>query len=186
MNGTTISSMLRFTNLLGSVGTWIVQPTIQVEIGEVYSFRTLMMKLVGGLFRFVIISFVKPDHSGIQLCFGISRFHFDVDFIFIFRPEDEIRRDKRLNNFTYTDESIDYRSWFVGYEGVGLYRKYSLAMENGISQIEFGAHPLCCLGLTNVSNPLTQHAIVGIQFANIQLSIHSALDSKLAWNGKSS
>jgi hypothetical protein len=176
MNGTT-SSMLRITNLLGYVGAWIIQPTIRVEIGEVYSFRTFTMKLIGGFFRILIICFVKPDHSGIQLCVGISRFHFDVDFIFILSPENEVRNDRRSNKFVYNDESIDYHSWFVGYEGIGLYRKYSLAEDNGISQFEFGAHPLCSLGLTNVSNPLTQHAIVGFQFANIQLSIHSAIDA---------
>jgi hypothetical protein len=72
----------------------------------------------------------------------------------------------------------DYQSWFLGYEGIGIYGKSSFAADDGLSQIEIGAHPIFCLGLTNVFNPLTQHAIVGVQVANIQLSIHSAIDAK--------
>jgi hypothetical protein len=178
MNETIISRREKLTTLLGQVGSWIITPSLKHQKGEAHNLQTLACKFGGGLLRFVCIRFNNPEHAGIQLCFGIFRFHFDFDFIFIARPENEIRNDKRINRYAFSDDKIDYHSWFLGYEGVGLFRKYSFASGSGVSQIELGAHPLFCISLTNFINPNTKHAIVMIQIANVQLSIHSAVDAK--------
>ncbi len=149
------------------------------DIGVAHCYRSLNFKVGGGLFSIGIVTFMNPDHSGLQFRCGIVRFHIDLDFMFIAHPENEVRNDKQINKLEYNDENIEYRSWFFGYEGIGIYRKYSQVAENGISQLEIGAHPLCCIGLTNIYHPSTQQAVVGIQFANLQISIHSAIDQKL-------
>jgi hypothetical protein len=179
MNEATLSTRPRFATLVGKMASWLFDPCLQLERGENFSYRTFRCKLGGGLFRLAIISFVKPDHSGIQLCFGIIRFHFDLDLFFIFRPEDEIRQDRRTNKLQYQDDEIDYHSWFLGYEGIGIYRKSSLSKALGISTLEMGAHPLFSFGITNVYHELTQHAIIGLQYANLQVSFHAAMDRNL-------
>ncbi len=176
MNEAIASTRPRIATLASRLATWLIDPSVQQERGEVARFRVLKCKFGGGLFGVAMIHFVNPDHSGIQLCFGILRFHMDFDFIFIARPENEVRNDKRMNKFEYTDETIDYRSWFLGFEGIGIFRKFSLVEGTQISQVEFGAHPLCAIGFTNVNNSLAQRAVVGLQFANIQVGIHSAID----------
>ena len=178
MNEAITSTSPRIATLASRLATWLIDPSVQQEQGEVARFRVLKCKFGGGLFSVAMIHFVNPDHSGIQVCFGILRFHIDMDFIFISHPENEVRNDKRINKFEYKDEHIEYRSWFLGYEGIGLFRKYSLTAGTQISQIEVGAHPLCATGFTNVNNSLIQRAVVGMQFANLQVGIHSALDAK--------
>ena len=179
MNEATISRIPRFATLVGQAVTWLIDPSVQEERGEDFSFRTFSCKLGGGLFRFVINSFVKTDHKGVQFGFGILRFHFDVDIIYIYRPENEIRNDKRTNKFAFSDATVDYRSWFIGFEGVGIYRKHSMVQGYGISELEIGAHPICNIGFINLYHQVTQHAIIGMQFANLQLTLHSAFDQNL-------
>jgi hypothetical protein len=176
MNEAMTSTRPRISILASRLVIWLIDPSLQKERGEVSRFRVLKCKFGGGLVTVAMNHFVNPDHSGIQLCFGILRFHVDIDFIFISSPENEVRNDKRINKFKYKDEHIEYKSSFFGYEGVGLFRKYSLAAGTQISQLEFGAHPMCAIGFTNVHNLQTQRAVIGIQFANLQVGIHSAID----------
>jgi uncharacterized membrane protein len=179
MNEATISPKTRFSTLVSQVATWLFNSSLQRESGEDFRFRTFRCKLGGGLLSFSLINFRNPDQSGIQICFGFIRFHYDVDLIFIPRPEAEIRNDRRINKFAYKDNAVNYHSWFLGFEGIGIYHKSSLTLENMISAIEIGAHPLISIGFYNVYHEITQHAIIGIQVINLQVSFHAAFDKKL-------
>jgi hypothetical protein len=179
MNGTGISIRNRLTTLRETIGVWIIEPIIYRERGAGHSYRSLKCKMGGGLFSFTVIAYINPTHSGLQLCVGIFVFHLDLDLMFIVRPEDEFRNDKQTNKVNYNDGKLDHRSWFIGYEGIGIYRKYSMVGEYGISQLEVGASPLCGIALTNIYHPITQRVVVGIQFANLQVCLHSVIDENL-------
>ena len=119
------------------------------------------------------------DASGVILMMGISRFHFDIDLISNRYPEREIRLDRRCHSIDHHEDNLTFKSWFLGFEGIGIYRELSGNNGYGNSSIEIGAHPLISLGLINHYSPFTHHAVVGFKLLNLQLNLHSALDAKL-------
>lgn len=149
--------------------------TNQSENSLIHSVR---YSIINGWIIFGAVAFIRPDMSGVTLLLGIKRFHVDLDLLYTPRPEDEIRNDKLPNRQTVEKYQSQFESWFLGYEGIGIYREKSMSGDFRVSRLEIGAHPLLELGFYNFNHPATTQAVLGIHFINFQISLHSAMDSQ--------
>jgi hypothetical protein len=163
-----------FTGLIN----WVFKPSVQVHSSEDSVSKVIQGRLLGGLLKIGFVAFMVPNLNGITAMIGISRFHIDLDLFHIPRPEMEVQQDRIPNIIRFKEKSIDYLTWFVGIEGIGVYRQKSLSDGYGISKIDIGAHPMVSLGFANMYAPQTQHAMIGFQVMNLQIGLHSAYDMK--------
>jgi hypothetical protein len=168
------NKLYRVTGLLN----WVFKPSIQVHQSEESVSKVIQGRLFGGLFRLGIVIFMVPNLNGITVMVGVSRFHIDVDLFYILRPEMEVQQDRRPNIIHQKEVDLDYLTWFLGFEGIGIYRQKSLSRGHGVSKINIGAHPMLSLGFANMYAAQTQHAMVGFQLMNLQIGVHSAWDNR--------
>ncbi len=157
---------------------WVFEPNVHVHQSEDNVSKVMQGRLLGGLFKIGIVIFMVPNLNGITAMLGVNRFHIDLDLFFIPRPEIEIQQDRRPNIILLKEENLDYLTWFLGFEGIGIYRQKSLSSGHGVSKIDIGAHPMVSLGFANMYARQTQHAMVGFQLMNLQIGVHSAYDTK--------
>lgn len=160
------------------IRNWIFSSNVHVNESEDYASKAIFMRLLGGLIKTGAVIFTDLNLNGITTKIGLGRFHIDLDLFYIPRPELEVQRDRIPNIFSINKEGVNYLTWFFGYEGVGIYRKKSLHDGYGVSKIDIGAHPMTSVGFANLYAPHTQHAILGLQVMNLQVSVHSAIDTK--------
>ncbi len=140
--------------------------------------HSVRYSIINGWINFGAVAFIRHDMSGVTLLLGIKRFHVDLDLLYTPRPEDEIRNDKRPNRHRAEESLSQLESWFLGYEGIGMYREKTMSDDYSISRLEIGAHPMLEVGFYNFNHPATTQAVLGIQFINFQISLHSSMDSQ--------
>ncbi len=178
MNETKATLINNRISWLAGVLNWVFTPSIHVHESEENISKVIHGRLLGGLFKIGVVIFMVPNLNGITAMLGVSHFHIDLDLFFIPRPEIEIQQDRRPNIIRVKEENLDYLTWFLGFEGIGIYRQKSLSSGHGVSKIDLGAHPMVSLGFANMYAQQTQHAIVGFQLMNFQIGVHSAYDTK--------
>jgi hypothetical protein len=155
---------------------WVFNSEMHTQRGEGFIAHSVKSRLARGRFWIGINTFFSSQSSLVTIAIGVKRIHFDIDLIFSARPEEEIRNDRRTNTFKHIDPPFRFESWFLGYEGIGLFRELSVHDDITISRIEVGAHPMITIGFVNLYHPSTQQAIFGVQIINFQISVHSAID----------
>jgi hypothetical protein len=156
---------------------WVFEPNFHVHQSEDNVSKVMHWRLLGGLFRIGSVIFMVPNLNGITVMVGVSRFHIDLDLFYIPRPEMEVQQDRIPNIISLKEQGIDYLTWFVGFEGIGIYRQKTFSNGYGVSKIDIGAHPMVTLGFANMHTPQTQNAMVGFQLMNLQIGVHSAWDT---------
>ena len=164
--------------IVNFVQNWLFRVNFYTNQNENGLTHSMRYSIINGWINFGVAAFIRHDMSGVTMLIGVKRFHFDLDLIYTIRPEDEMRKDKRSNSIRAEGSHSQFESWFLGYEGVGLYREKSMSDDISLSHFEMGAHPMLALGFYNFNHPATTQAVLGIQFINFQISLHSAMDSQ--------
>jgi hypothetical protein len=166
------------TKIINFIQNWLFRVTFNTNQSENGLTHSMRYSIINGWINFGATAFIRHDMSGVTMLLGMKRFHFDLDLVYTPRPEDERRNDKRSNSIKVEESHSQFESWFLGYEGVGIYRERSTSDDLSLSRLEIGAHPMIGLGIYNFYHPATQQAVLGIQLFNFQISLHSAMDSQ--------
>ena len=178
MNETKTLALTRRESGLARLFQWFFKSDFEVLKSDHSVSQGVYGKFFGGLVTFGLMGILTPTVNCVTIKIGVGQAHIDLDLMTDSHPELDKRND-RIPNLTHLQgNGVDYLSWFAGLEGVGIYYHRSIKNRYGVSGIEIGAHPLLNLGVYNLYQVNTQHAILSVQFTYIQISFHAAIDTK--------